>query len=78
MLCAVTYLVCFYMSINRIFHIFHVRECVLFSGWVKDRGHIGNPETNLASLGQVAALVTMASFLIVGFDKLTWQPSGPA
>lgn len=77
-LCVGVYLVCFYISINRIFDIFRVRKWFLFSGWMKGCEQIGNVETNSASLGQIVALVTMVSFLIVGFDKLTWQLSGPA
>ena len=68
-----TYAACFVISIIRIIHVFHVRDWVLFSGWMKDQEQFGNPETNFASFGQVAALVTMAGFVIVGFDKLTWQ-----
>jgi hypothetical protein len=72
-ICGIIYAACFFISIYRIIHVFHVREWVLFSGWMKDQENLGNPETNFASLGQVAALVTMAGFVIVGFDKLTWQ-----
>jgi hypothetical protein len=44
---------------------------------MKDQEHLGNPETHFASFEQVVALCTMAGFVIVGFDKLTWQPNSP-
>lgn len=43
------------------------------SGWMKDLKDLGNPETQLASYGQVAALCAMAGFVILMFDRMPWR-----
>ncbi|RSL75670.1 hypothetical protein CEP51_010659 [Fusarium floridanum] len=67
-----TWLVCVVVYILTVRHVFSIREWVSNSGWIEPDDFSSNPENDVRSFGQIAAVVASGSVAIAAFDR--WKP----
>ncbi|KAJ3542352.1 hypothetical protein NM208_g4144 [Fusarium decemcellulare] len=67
-----TWLGCFVVYIATVRHVLSIREWVSNSGWIEPDDFSSNPENDVRSFGQIAAIVASGSIAIAAFDR--WKP----
>ncbi|KAI8711129.1 hypothetical protein NCS52_01488300 [Fusarium sp. LHS14.1] len=67
-----TWLGCFMVYLFTVLHVFNIREWVSNSGWIEPDDFLSNPENDVRSFGQIAAVVASGSIAIAAFDR--WKP----
>ncbi|KAF4947621.1 hypothetical protein FSARC_13923 [Fusarium sarcochroum] len=66
------WLVCCWIHIATALHVFRIREWVSNSGWIQPDDFSSNPENDVRSFGQIAAIVASGSIVLAAFDR--WKP----
>ncbi|KAF5003304.1 hypothetical protein FDECE_10134 [Fusarium decemcellulare] len=67
-----TWVGCFVVYILTVLHVLSIREWVSNSGWIEPDDFSSNPENDIRSFGQIAAIVASGSIAIAAFDR--WKP----
>ncbi|KAF4461641.1 hypothetical protein FALBO_11554 [Fusarium albosuccineum] len=68
----VTWSGCLWVYIWTVHHVLSIREWVSNSGWIESDDFSSNPENDIRSFGQIAAIVASGSIAIAAFDR--WKP----
>ncbi|KAF4438481.1 hypothetical protein F53441_12782 [Fusarium austroafricanum] len=63
---------CLVIYIWTVWHVLTIREWVSDSGWIQPDDFSSNPENDVRSFGQIAAVVASESVAIAAFDR--WKP----